>query len=100
MTRRKLYTSIGIAALLIASMAQGLAYVHATVAQYSKGSRCGLTGVPALLQKAHFIPPGGCKEPNKGKCNNAACTLSNPPSGKSDKGHCGLVGSTCGCLPD
>src|ERR1019366_3519023 len=99
MTKRKLYTTVGIAVLLIASMAQGFAYMQSTIARYAHGAPCGLTGVPMLLQKAHFIGPGNCKAPVQGKCNNAACTLSNPPSGKSDKGHCGASGTdTCVCL--
>ncbi|SRR5713226_4874169 len=98
--RHKFYTSFGVAVLLIVSMAQGFAYVRSTIARYAHNAPCGLTGVAGLLQKTNFIPPGGCKAPNKGKCNNAACTLSNPPSGKSDKGHCGPVGDSCGCLPE
>ena len=102
MTKRKLYTTFGTAVLLIASMAQGFAYMQSTIARYAHGAPCGLTGVPMLLQKAHFIAPSICKAPNNGKCSSAACTLKNPPSGQSDTGHCVAKNPgknvTCGCV--
>src|SRR5450759_1167898 len=104
MTKRKLYTTFGTAVLLIASMAEGFAYMQSTIARYAHGAPCGLTGVPMLLQKAHFIAPGACTLPKNGKCDGAACTLSTPASGKPDTGHCVAKSTgnhvTCGCVAD
>ena len=83
---------IGVCILGLGGISSGLAYVGSTINMYRHTVPCGkLPGFAGLLQATHFIPSGGCKVKigGDGSCqDHAACNISNPPSGSSDKGHC------------
>src|SRR5690349_21137138 len=81
------------------------AYLHSVVEQYKNAAPCGeLKGVPALLQKAHFISnaTGTCAYSPVTGCNTGdACSIPNPASpGAPFAGHCARISPSnpCACV--
>jgi hypothetical protein len=102
MNRTRVLTIVALF-FLLATMAQGYAYVRSTMEMYKHGAPCGqqLQGVPRLLEIAHFIPPSACRTVSDGSCHdNSVCTQAQPPSGTGGNGHCTTVktGSTKTCV--
>ena len=98
MHKHRIAAIAGYILLLVGSVLPAMAYVKSTIAQYEDGVPCDLTGFARVLQAAHFIAPGGCSPIIKGKCSNAICEKSKPPTGPAINGHCELSGTACVCL--
>jgi len=106
MNRRKLALTIVVCLIAFGGIASA-AYVHSTIAQYKDGVPCGkLTGVPGLLQKAHFFSAEAhdCVYDNdKGRCKDSnhceVFVLSKGVLVDSGKdGNCRTVAKTCVCV--
>ena len=78
-----------LAFMMLFGVSTGMAYVSHTIHQYN-GTCSKLTGFPLMLQRMNFVASGDCKSKDGGvTCQDAAaCTIANPPSGKSNKGKC------------
>lgn len=90
------------------------AYVHSTRVRYYGSSlqACGnLSGLPRLLQAAHFLPDqGDCVLGSNGRGGPLRCDNSHDCDAKvlsngaiidlgPHSGNCRLVGKTCQCIP-
>ena len=73
----------------------GMAYVRH---QYN-GACSQLTGLPGLLQAVGFLDVGNCVAVGP-KCAkvNAACTITNPPTGTGKTGVCKQQNNGCFCV--
>jgi hypothetical protein len=106
MLKLRLSKSIGPAVVLGGiGLSGSLMYIHATIAKYEHTAPCyKLSGMPGVLQAAHFIPKGDCiVDLQKGGCHDRrVCKISNPPSGGSKTGHCTSTSNhqNCVCIAD
>jgi hypothetical protein len=106
MLKRRLSKSIVPACFLGGiGLSGSLMYIQATIANYEHTAPCyKLSGMPGVLQAAHFIPSGNCiVDLQKGGCHDSrVCNISNPPSGGPRTGHCTPTSDhrNCVCTAD